>query len=213
MDVPPVDQSDKFIRCASDTVVEKYWMEFGTADRLGLFVPQYQFFSIALPYLYGGFHDGLLAQFMSEYPQPVPFMHHRFHKPLFAGMEAAGSDGEWNHVLWALPREIWIAFEMFVVSLVLWQDLGERTGVIRYGAQDLEIVDPLYADKGRAAFPVPMLPIVVLGVNGSRCCMATQKPANLDALPQARAFPPQDGAVKMAQAIHACHRDGGSLAT
>lgn len=155
----------------SDEIVEKCTMGFGQAEGLGAFTEAYRFFSPALPYLYGRFTDRFLVQFLAEMSGQIDFLHHRFERSLFAGMESPDGDGAWNSVLWALDVSVYPDFEKFLLSVAVSDPA--RGSLYRVGVQDVEIVDPLWHDHAAVLSPhPPTIPVTVFGVNSNRGAMA-----------------------------------------
>ena len=145
----------------------KYPMTFGKAERLGVF-ENYRFFTPALLYLYGRFTDAPLVQFLDEHPD-ARFLHYRFDRPLFTGLDTPDTDNEWNYVLWAIEVEHWEALDNWLLSVTMVDEPG--MAVYRVGANDLVIMDPLVADKSPVLPPqLPTIEITYYGVNGSEVC-------------------------------------------
>ena len=188
------------VRPTGEFNAPKLEMSFGAAVMLAPFTGQYQFFTPALLYLHGRFHDAPLIDFTEESKIDPIYLHKRFQNRIFSGMDC-GSDPAWNYVLWAIPRYHWPAFEAFMLSLALY--CPETENVYRVGSQDLSIVDPLAADKKLLA---PRLDIVVFGVNGNRECVAVTRPKSgvvIGGLPRVRRYPPQARTTAFASALFA----------
>jgi hypothetical protein len=173
-------------------------MSFGAAKSL-LDFPNWQFFSIALPYLHGGFTDEPLAVFEYELQASVKFCHHKFPRPIFRGMEAPNGDPAWNFVLWAVEADVWPRLENFLLSVVTTHTPTQA--VYRIGAQNLLIADPLTP----LAY-MPSVPIVSFGVDSNRGMMAID-PASTEGaqLPLARLFKPRGQTRRFANLLLGHH--------
>ena len=182
-------------------VVDKYQAEFGNAKDLQQIQREWRFFTPALLYLFGRFDDEPIARFYDEIREVMPIAYHRFDRALFSGMRTPLGNSDWDHVLWAVPAERWDQFEQYLISLLVVDHNSKTTYGV--GAQDVEIFDPVFADKN-SLLPliIPMIRVVVLGVNGSRSCIAMDT-AQKDAMecPKVKSYPPEDHAKKRAAAV------------
>jgi len=179
--------------------VEKFPMDFGKADRLSVF-GDYQFFTPAPLYLYGGLTDHVWVQFMQETNRVLHLMFHRFEYSIFRGLEAPNGDSDWNKVLWAVTRDEFETLESYLLSLVFMDQPNRR--VHKIGAQDLLITDPLFVDKRKLSDPnAPPLSVVALGVNGNTRCIGFDPNTQAPVLPRLQSFPPQEKIVKFADTL------------
>lgn len=175
-------------------VVAKHRMLFGAGERLSQF-ENYQFFSPALLYLYGGLSDTQLNDFQKSINCEVAFMFHRFNQAIFGGLDTPTRDSAWNHALWAIEIQHWPRFESFMLSVMLKDD--QRKTVIRYGAQDITIMDPIERQRG---FVSARAEIVVFGVDSNFNTFAlTRPPPGLK--PHLAIYPPRARTLKIAQAL------------
>lgn len=169
--------------------IPKTHMTFGSADRLVVF-QNYKFFTPGLLYLFGKFFDQPLIQFMADMNKEIHYLHHRFDVPIFNGMQSLHTDGDWNHVLWAIEAEYWAAFESFILSVTLFDSAEQAT--YRVGVQDVLIPDPLYCDKKHLSLDLPpLMEICVFGVNGSSTCVALRNRQHNYVRPTVGHFAPQ----------------------
>lgn len=131
---------------------------------------QFVFYTPALLYLYGGFDNAILLDFMEQYKFKCVF--HYFHSQtrLFQVLDTPG-DSQWNHCLFAVEVVHWLPFREFMQSVVLAN--RSRGHVICVGSQELEIVDPLaIAGKVVLPEPLPLATVVAFGVNGNKGAVA-----------------------------------------
>ena len=196
MEVPVQNVVDT-VACPRDTV-DKYEMRFGAAHRLSEF-PNFKFFSPALPYLHGGFTDEPLLVFMSELGREVKFLHRRFRRPLFCGMEAPAGDPAWNYVLWAVAIDVWRALDNFLLSVVTTHTPSHA--VYRLGVQDVVIADPLEAEQLLLSGQPTPFSVAVFGVDSNRGVMALDVPPTLLSMPIARRHKPQGRTKRFANAL------------
>lgn len=143
----PVDQSPIFLGPPVDArgVIRKRPLPIGHAESLRAMAADFTFFTPAALYLHGKFGDAPLIDYMAELGEDVPLYYHRFDRPVFAGLETASGDADWNHVLWAVRREYWRSLLDFICSLTI-AVCAERS-TYRYGQQLFAIVDPIAADR------------------------------------------------------------------
>ena len=202
MDAPPPDYLTYQIDDRFDgRFVEKYQADFGTAKNLQKIQQEWRFFTPALLYLFGRFKDEPIARFYDEVKQEIPIAFYRFNRAIFEGMTTPLGDTDWNHVLWAVPVQWWDVFEQYLITLVMVDREGQSTYGV--GAQDIEIFDPLFADENSVLPPVvPKISVVVLGVNGSRACIAMDTAQeNAMECPRVKRYPPEPYARKYAEAL------------
>lgn len=178
----------------------KLWMNFENADRLSYFKDDWVFFSPALLYLFGHFHDAPLLEFLNlEEARGAVIGHHRFRKPIFLNMLNDRSDDAWNYVLWGVPRPYFRVLDDVVLSTCMYDP--NLKSVCRVGAQDIEIIDPLFADHNPGVLfgqDVPKLSITVYAVDGAARCFAVDPNAPV---PPVKALPPTTRAQRIRQAL------------
>lgn len=141
--------------------------------RLGSFTERFAFFTPAIPYLWGRFSDQLLFHFLELQGCRVDFFHMKFSRPLFQGMDAPNGDQDWNHVLWAVEQHFWKPFEDHILASVC-TDSPQQI-VIRYGAQDLLINDPLAVERQIIVTTACQVPVTVFGVRSNRGTVAIKE--------------------------------------
>lgn len=183
-------------------VAPKYELDFGAADRLGIF-DYYQFFTPSPIYLYGRFFDGPILDYMDSVNPGLQLGHHRFKRQIFDGMEALNGDPDWNFVLWGILKNEWETFLNFLLSVTI-TDQESKT-VYRTGCHDLSIVDPLFADVNLLTSQPPRLDIKVLGVDGSRYAVAVEGSDDLRRRPRLKFHPPQKPTLAFAVSLFKGH--------
>jgi hypothetical protein len=189
-------------RFGAERTARKEPLKFGTASRLSD-LSTLSFFTPALLYVHGGYDDGPLLRFMEDMDDEVFIGHYRFNSAIFTGFETSDGDKDWNHVLWAVHRHIWPAFESYMISVAV---IHHKFRVVcRAGAQDITIADPLFVETQTIIPPtLPTADIVVLGVNGSHKVVAIDPDYQLTGgKPAARIFPPSAEMLKFASAVFA----------
>lgn len=172
----PVNQSPLFLGPPVDPQgrIVKRPLRFGAAKALHELRDQYRFFTPAALYLHGQFQDTFLIDYMFELGEDVPLAYHRFNVPLFAGLETAHGDRDWNHVLWAVPLPYWETLSDFLCSLTV--SCRDTAAVLRYGEQRFFVADPLAADVAVVLRPgAPLVAISAFGIYGNRGIAAFQR--------------------------------------
>ena len=171
MDQSPllVDGKDEHERLRQGHFLPKRLLTFGDrVKQLSPYGDRFAFFTPAVLYLWGRFPDQILFHFLEHQGCRVDFFHMKFARPLFQGLTAPNGDADWNHVLWAIERPHWQAFEDHVLAAVLTDT--PRGLVIRYGAQDLAITDPVANDQSLLiSGEIPLCPITAFGVRSNLC--------------------------------------------
>jgi len=134
-----------------------------SAKALAELQSEYAFFTPAIGYLYGQFHDGFWLDFFASVQQPSIVLYwYRAVQPIFAGLEI-GADAEWNHLLWAVPLVLAEPLQRFINAITCVQ--RETQQVWRFGVQSLVILDPLAIQQRRVLQPpYPMLSITAWGI-------------------------------------------------
>lgn len=175
-------------------------MNFENADRLSYFENDWQFFSPALLYLFGHFHDLPLLEFLGlDAAKDAVIGHHRFQKQIFTGMQTARSDVAWNHVLWAVPKPYFRLLDDVILSTCMYDP--QLNATCRVGAQDMQVIDPLYADShgGVIGGPdVPKLTVTVYAVDGIAKCFVVDPAAPV---PTVRMLPPTSRSQRIRRAL------------
>lgn len=123
------------------------------------------FFTTAILHLRAGMDDGPFTDFGELLGRPPTIYHHRFDRPIFKGL-SSGGDGEWNHVLLGISKELWPSFVDFLLSIVL-VDRPKRR-YIGVGYHEVDVVDPALADRRLLSETPQMLRVGVFGVNGNQ---------------------------------------------
>lgn len=147
--------------------VPKIKIPLDRAESLAVMQQDFVFFTPAALYVKGGFTDAPLIDHMVEMGEDVPLYHYKFNRPLFKGLESRSGDKAWNHVLWAVPIPFWEAFSNFVASLTIAD--RDTNSVMRYGVQELEILDPVAVDKLTVlGVALPRVTVYAFHLYGSR---------------------------------------------
>lgn len=133
---PPVDVQGR---------LRKRKLPLGNAESLTAMSQDYSFFTPGPAFLYGLLSDGTLIDYVNEMGEDVPFFVYKFNKPVFEGLHTPNGDADWNHVLFAVPQEFWESFSGFMCSVVM--SIRAQGTVIRWGLQELLVLDPLCVDK------------------------------------------------------------------
>lgn len=180
----------------------KHWMNFGKGERLSQF-DRYVFFTPAPLYIHGQFDDRPLVDFLAQTKKVAHFMHHLFDKPIFEGLDTPNGNKDWNRALWAMEADAWPEFESFMLAVTPF-DLARRS-VWRVGAQDLDVLDPLWASKHAVvAADAPVARVVALGVDGTEGQIGFQAPADPRVgRPALRRWPPQPKTIAFAKLLFA----------
>jgi len=201
MDGVPTDWSLRTVEIPRERV-EKPEMRFSpAADRLFQFQDRFVFFTIAIPYLWGGFRERVLIDFIASQQQPVGFYHKKFDRPLFRGLNAPNGDTDWNHVLWATEIENWEAFEAHICSTVL--SSREQQTVVKYPAQELVMLDPLFAERHPvlpSQLPVVTIQAFAAKTNTHTVAFENDRPAVLQP-PAVYTYDPDEELLRYAHAL------------
>lgn len=198
-DKPLVDGGTHQLDVTNESRVEKYPMDFGKAESLTVF-SRYQFFTPAPLYLYAGLSDRTWAQMMQEANRDITLMFHRFKYSIFRGLDAPNGDKDWNRVLWAATKEDFEVIETYLLSLTSVDQTNKR--VIKVGAQDVLITDPLAVDQMKVVDPKQHpVSIVSFGVNANDRCVAFEPESQPPVLPRLTFFAPQPKIVNYAKTL------------
>lgn len=200
MDTKPlVDGSSYQIDTTKESRVAKYPVDFGKATSLNVF-SRYQFFTPAPLYLYAGLSDRTWAQMMQEAHRDIVLMFHRFKYSIFRGLNAPNGNDDWNKVLWAATKEDFETIETYLLSLTTVDQKNKR--IIKVGAQDVLITDPLAVDNLKVVDPKQHpVTVVSFGVNGNTQCIAFEPESKPPVLPRLKRFPPQQKIVNYAEKL------------
>lgn len=122
--------------------------KFSAATTLSDLAEEFDFLAMGLVFLHVPLDFDLIAQFAYETnSDEVPFSL-KFDKPIFRGLTAPNGDQDWNHVLFAYPRDAATGKNSFVEWLgraAFW-DPGSQT-MLRVRTQQFDMPDPLLLDK------------------------------------------------------------------
>lgn len=150
--------------------IEKHPLRIGPAKSLRDLEPEYAFFTPAVLYLYGGFRDAPLADFVHGNPG-AQFFYHKFPRAMFRGLDArSNGDTAWNYVLWAVRRDYWAAFAAWMVGTTL--TYAEDKMVIRVAEQAVVVTDPLGDPLGYYPAGPAKVTVAAFGLYGSRFVIA-----------------------------------------
>ena len=164
--LPPPDATSRAYSLRSE-VIPKPRIQFSSGVKgLHLLLDQFTFFTPAIAYLWGGWRDSILYDFLVTYNQEVHFYHYRFKKPLFRGLHTLSGDTAWNSVLWAIHKKHWDPFVDHVLAAVI-TDTPKRV-LYKFAEQVLEICDPLFLDR-QIVVPtqIPLISIRAFGVKAN----------------------------------------------
>jgi hypothetical protein len=150
--------------------ISKKELQVGQARSLQGFEQSHVFFTPAILYLHGNFHDAPLADLFYATGKDIEFFYKKFSKPIFRGLNApSNGDVAWNYVLWAVRSEYWKLVSDWLVSITL--AYSESNAMAGIGEQMLDIVDPL-AESTTVINPSQLrrLTVYAFGLNGSAFC-------------------------------------------
>lgn len=148
-------------------IIEKPELRVGNAESLVVMTEEYAFFTPAILYLHAGFTDAPLIDAVWEMREDIPLFHRKFQQPIFRGLQASNGDEDWNYVLWAVQLPYWKYMHDFIASLTLAH--ADTQSLIRVGAQEFQIPDPLAIERAGYLLPTtPLLTIRSFGINGNK---------------------------------------------
>ena len=164
----------------------------GNPDTLSNF-PQWVWYTIATPALWGGLDDEVLSIVQQE----TSLTYHRmvFDKPIFSGF-----DLHWNHTLWAVQQVEWSKLKHEFLGVT---KIDTSTSVmVKYGMQELTIFDPIHMDKTSLASPTsPTHVIYAFGVMSNVKTVAFNPAQSLVECPRVYTFKPQQEIVVIADKV------------
>lgn len=170
----------------ADGTLVKYELNLGQAESLSRLAEEYAFFSPALLYLYGRMSDGPLLDFMQSRRENIRLFYKRFRVQIFDGL-AVGTDGAWNHALWAVRLDQWPSLCEALLTVTL--AFTETQTLIRYGEQPLTIIDPIAADKS-SPNSISQIKITAFGVLTGQAQILFHQPASPAVRPRPISQPP-----------------------
>lgn len=146
MDRRPKDQALRYLGPPTTRrgVVKKQPLVLGAAKSLAD-LKDYRFFNPAVPYLLGGFREVYWCEWMLELGHDVPLYFHRFEQQVFEGLESRTGDTGWNFGLMAVREEHWELLVDFFCELTV--TMRTTQSAVRYGLQELTILDPIAMDR------------------------------------------------------------------
>ena len=198
---PPQAEGTTSVRTQADSrgFIPKKRLLTGSAKFLSEMCGEYQFFTPAPLYLYAGFHDAPLVDFMHSVGQDVVFYYLVFPNRVFDGLDAVSNgDRTWNYALWAIELPLWQRFSDFLVSTVLMDSAQKKVWGI--GQQSLRIRDPLAAPADFGGGNAPTIEITAFGINGGDYRAAFRVSG---AVPKLTKFPGDPAMVAYAKALYA----------
>jgi len=165
----------------------------GNPDSLSRF-PQWVWYTIAPPALWGGLDNKVLAALQQE--TGVSYHKKVFDKPIFDGFDTPGEGAIWNHVLWAVPQPEWwlLKSEFLGITNV---DTDSQL-IVKYGLQELIIYDPLSVDRGAIASENTTMKIYAFGVMSNKKTIAFDPAQKLTERPRVYTFKPEDDIITLA---------------
>jgi len=126
-------------------VISKYEFPLGNYQSLQeIRQDGWEIFTPALLYLYGGFNDEMLLDFMDLYGKEIKFYHYKFSRKLFSGFEVY-DDLSWDYVLWFVNKDQWIYFEIYSKAIVI-KDPA-RQAIRAFDPHLVVVYDPLILDR------------------------------------------------------------------
>jgi hypothetical protein len=169
-DIKPPGVTDHGVG-VSEERVDRRQLKISQAATLKDVSDEYAWFSLGLLYKYvrlmgrdpwGDFVDEMGRQ--DTYQLTL-----KFTRAVFDGMEV-GPDPDWNHVLWAMPRDEWDEYREWMGRLSF-VDRDMNT-VTRLRTQDINIMDPIYVDRC-AVLPldIPTVPVTVFALDTNQGCV------------------------------------------
>lgn len=146
MDGSPKEQSLKYLGPPTDSrgVVRKRRLHLGAAASLAE-LAEYRLFSPAIPYLWGGFREVYWWEWMRDLGHDVELFFHKFEQPVFEGLISQTQSSDWNYALMACRTEDWERVVDFFCELTV--TMRTAKSAVRYGLQDLFVLDPLAMDR------------------------------------------------------------------
>lgn len=164
----------------------------GNPDTLSNF-PQWVWYTIAAPALWGGLDDEVLSIVQQE----TSLTYHRrvFDKPIFSGFNLA-----WNHTLWAVQQVEWLKLKNEFLSVTKIDTSAEV--MVKYGMQELTIFDPIHMDNTLLASPTsPTHVIYAFGVMSNVKTVAFNPAQSLVECPRVYTFKPEQEIVTLADKV------------
>lgn len=169
----------------------------GNPDSLARF-PQWVWYTIAAPVLWGGLDNKVLAAIQQE----TGLTYHKkvFEKPIFDGFGPP-----WDYLLWAVPQIEWPSLkeEFLAVTNVS----VEEKVFIKYGLQELAIYDPLAVDRGAITAEGPTMHLYAFGIMSNRKTIAFNPAQKLVERPRVYTFKPDDEIVTLSRRVLAGQSD------
>ena len=158
----------------------------GNPESLSNF-PQWVWYTIAAPVLWGGLDNKVLSSIQQEID--VTYHCKVFEKAIFTGFESQ-RNVSWNHTLWAVPQIDWpkLKAEFLSVTLV---DV-DRSLMVKFGLQELVIYDPLAVDNVSIISPnSPTHLIYAFGVMSNKKTIAFRADQKIVEQPRVYTFRPE----------------------
>jgi len=155
--------------------------------------PQWVWYTLAAPALWGGLDDEVLSAIQQE----TSLTYHRktFDKPIFSGFNSY-----WNHTLWAIEQADWLKLKNEFLSVVKVDTSAEI--MIKYGLQELVVFDPVYIDNTViASINAPTHTIYAFGLMSNVKTVAFNLSQNLVECPRPYTFKPEKEVVNLASKV------------
>ena len=176
----------------------------GDPDSLRDF-PQWVWYTVAAPVLWGRLDDRVLSAMQQE----TELTYHRrvFEKPIFSGFGSV-----WDCTLWAVPQVDWPAFRGEILSVT---QVDTSAGLmVKYGLQELVIYDPVAVDKDFIiSHEVPTLKIYAFGVMSNIKTIAFNPAQKLVERPRVYTFKAEEQIVSLAAKTLAGETDLDNVAS
>lgn len=185
------------------SVFPKHELVLGRGDSLSALSGRFAFFTVAIPYVYGGMSDMLWFELSGELRHELPLFFWKGSVPMFSGLEVDG-DADWNYAIWATEAMYWPVLEDYLLSAVFFDPF--RGSACGFGSQSLTVVDAAAASWRLVGAAVPLVRVVSFGINGSDRRVAFSPTDASAGTPSVRCFPPDGNMLKFASAAA-----GGSL--
>lgn len=178
----------------------------GNPDKLSLF-PQWVWYTIGAPILWGGLDNKILAAIQQE--TSVTYHKKAFDRPIFDGFDTPADGSIWNHVLWAVPQTEWLLLKNEFLGITNVDT--ESQVIIKYGLQELVIYDPLSVDKGVVGNKLPTLNIYAFGVMSNKRTVAFNPAQKIVERPRVYTLKPEPEMITMARGVLAGQAEVGNV--
>ena len=178
----------------------------GNPDNLSRF-PQWVWYTVGPPVLWGGLDNKILAAVQQE--TDVTYHKKVFDRPIFDGFDTPADGSFWNHVLWAVPQVDWLLLKNEFLGITN-VDVESQV-IVKYGLQELVIYDPLSVDKGITAGKIPTLNIYAFGVMSNKRTVAFNPSQKIVERPRVYTLKPEPEMITLASSVLAGQSEVGTV--